>query len=479
MTNFAPMGRKSFKPHRVESVPIVDTATDGKGIGKKDGIVYFVEKAVPGDVAHIWVRQLQKKQLIAVVDALETPSPDRIAARCKHFGDCGGCKWQNLSYAGQLQFKEKFVRDSIERIGKLAYGEFRPILGCLDDFNYRNKVEFSFADKQWLPMSAIEAGVEKKERGALGFHIPRVFDKIIEIEECFLPRDIINDIRNALREYAEENDLSYYNIKEHVGFLRNVVFRTSEGTGELLMNLIVAEDKPEVVEGIFKFLEAKFPQITSFIWMLNQKMNDSYSDLDYRVWKGPAYLTEHLGPWKYHISPTSFFQTNSVQAKRLYDVVRDFVGEKHGIVYDLYCGAGSIGIYVSDLAEKVVGVEYVEDAIRDAKENIQLNGLSHFSFHAGDMRKILTDELVFAEGKPDLIITDPPRAGMDEAVTRQILSLEAPRIIYVSCNPATQARDLAILAERYDILTIQPVDMFPQTAHVENVVLLALRPAEA
>lgn len=468
--------RKKFRREEIAGVEIIDTSEKGLGIGKHDGKVFFVEKTVPGDVVDIQVVGKQKRMLVAKATNFVTPSPDRIEAKCVHFGNCGGCKWQSLNYEMQLFYKEKFVRDALERIAKLPYGEFRPVMGCDSPFNYRNKVEFTFSNKKWVPQEELDQGAEIDWFGALGYHVARFFDKVIQIDECHLHRPVINQIRNELFSYARENELAFYDIKDHHGFLRNVVFRTSEGTGELMINLIVAEDKPEVIDALFGHLEAKFPEITSFVWMLNQKKNDSYNDLEYRAWKGPDFITEHLGAWKYRISPTSFFQTNTHQAKKLYDVVREFAGnEKYGTVYDLYCGAGSIGIYVNDLAEKVVGVEYVEDAITDAHENLKLNGLSHFSFHAGDMRKILTDELVAAEGKPDLIITDPPRAGMDERVTRQILTLDAPKIIYVSCNPGTQARDLAILGEKYEIVTIQPVDMFPQTAHVENVALLQLK----
>lgn len=466
------MGRKN-RQYLVESVEVVDTSTKGHGIAKKDGRVYLVEKTVPGDLVDVWVTGKQKKLPVGRVQNMIRPSEDRIEARCDHFGDCGGCKWQNLSYEKQLFYKDKQVTDAIERIGHLEIGERRPILGCELPFNYRNKVEFTFSNKRWVPTEVLDSGVEVDWSGALGYHVARFFDKVVAIDTCHLHWPVVNEIRNEIDAYAKQAELSYYDIRAHEGYLRNVVFRTSEATRELMLILIVAEERQEDLEALFSHLEAKFPQITSFLSILNQKMNSSFSDLSPVVWKGPAVITEHLGPWKYHISPTSFFQTNSHQAKVLYDQVRNYIGEeKVGTIYDLYCGAGSIGIYLSDLAEKVVGIEYVESSIIDAKANCELNGLDHLSFYAGNMKKLLTDELVAKEGIPDVIVTDPPRAGMDEPVVRQILKIGAPRIVYVSCNPGTQARDLALLSEMYDVVSVQPVDMFPQTTHVENVAYL-------
>lgn len=467
------MARRKNKRYLVEEVEIVDTATKGQGIGKKDGKVIFVEKTVPGDVVDVLVLGKVKKVPLGKVQRMIKPSPDRIEPACGHFGPCGGCKWQSLSYEKQLWYKGKTVKDAVERIGHLEIKEMHPILGCEDPFHYRNKVEFTFSNKRWVPAEVLEKGEDVDWSGALGYHVARFFDKIINIDTCLLHRPIINDIRNELAAFARSSDISFYDIKAHEGYLRNVVFRTSEGTGELMMILIVNEDRPELIDAIFNHLEGKFPQITSFVHIHNTKLNSSYNDLQPITWKGPEAITEHLGPWKYRISPTSFFQTNSLQAKALYDQVRRFIGEETvGTIYDLYCGAGSIGIYVSDLADKVVGIEYVESAVKDAAVNCELNGLNHLSFHAGNMKHLLTPELVAKEGKPDLVITDPPRAGMDEAVTRRLLEIGAERIVYVSCNPATQARDLEILSEMYSVEALQPVDMFPQTTHVENVAYL-------
>lgn len=468
------MGRKK-KTYLLENIPIVDTSTKGRGIGRKDELVVFVEKAVPGDVVDVRVLRKEKKVPVGTIERMVTPSPDRIPARCQHFGDCGGCKWQNLSYEKQLVYKEKQVTDPLQRIGHLDVGEARPIIGCAEPFNYRNKVEFTFSNKRWVPGHIIKKGDPIDWSGAVGYHVARFFDKIVDIETCHLHRPVIDDIRNEIREFTKEREEEWYDIRAHTGYWRNMVFRTSEGTGELMLILLVNEDDIGPVGALFQHLEAKFPEITSFIWIHNHKWNATYGDLEARTWKGPAFITEQLGEWKFRISPTSFFQTNSLQAKVLYDQVRHFIGEKVGTIYDLYCGAGSIGIYINDLADKIVGVEYVDAAVQDAYENCRLNGLEHLSFHSGNMKEILDEAFFESHGKPDVIVTDPPRAGMDAPVVAQILKARAPKIVYVSCNPATQARDLALLNEAYDVKCIQPVDMFPQTSHVENVALLALR----
>ena len=470
------MGRRKNKKYLVEAVEIVDTATKGQGLGKKEGKVYLVEATVPGDVVDVLVTGKVKKVPLGRVYNMVTPSPDRIEPACAHFGDCGGCKWQSLSYEKQLHYKEKAVVDAIERIGGLEIGKSNPILACAEPFHYRNKVEFTFSSKKWVPAQVLKEQEAVDWSGALGYHVARFFDKIIDIDTCMLHRPSINAIRNEVREFTKSQEIPYYDIQAHEGYLRNLVFRTSEATGELMLILIVAEDKPEWIDLIFSHLEGKFPDITSFLSIHNEKLNSSYSDLSPVLWKGAEAITEHLGPWKYRISPTSFFQTNTLQAKALYDVVRGFLGEERlGTIYDLYCGAGSIGIYLNDLAERVVGIEYVEAAVRDAEANCELNGLTHLTWHAGDMKKLLDAEFVAAHGQPDVVVTDPPRAGMDEKVTMRLLEMAPERIVYVSCNPGTQARDLAILAAKYDVVEIQPVDMFPQTSHVENVAHLVKR----
>ncbi|MFM2376830.1 MAG: hypothetical protein RLZZ165_1927 [Bacteroidota bacterium] len=474
------MSKRKQKHYTVPEVPIVDCTHDGKGIGRKGDFVAFVEKTVPGDLADVRVTGREKKVPTGIVERMIKPSPDRIAATCKHFGDCGGCKWQNLSYEKQLFYKERQVTESMRRIGHLEASDARPIIGCSSPFQYRNKVEFTFSNRQWITAEQLqkqEPNVPNApaRNGALGYHVAKLYDKIIPIETCHLHWPVINEIRNEIRDFTRAAETPWYDIKAHTGYYRNAMFRTSEGTGELMLLMIVAEDDAAPVEALFQHLQGRFPQISSYLWMYNPKYNDSFSELQPRVWRGNPAIIEHLGPWKFSISPTSFFQTNSTQAKRLYDVVREFVGEKTGLIYDLYCGAGSIGIYVSDLAAKIVGVEYIASAVKDAAENCKLNGLSHLSFHSGNLKDILNAEFVALEGRPDLIITDPPRAGMDEPVIQQLLEIEAPRIVYVSCNPATQARDLQLLCAKYEVLVTQPVDMFPQTSHVENVALLQLR----
>lgn len=468
------MARKQ-KHYIVTEVPIVDTSHQGKGIGRKDDFVVFVPNTVPGDIIDVKVTGKEKKVPVGQIEKMIKPSEDRVEAVCGHFGDCGGCKWQNLGYEKQLYYKEKQVTDALKRIGHLDIGESRPILGCESPLNYRNKVEFTFSNRRWVPTAQLEKGEEINWKGALGFHVARFFDKVIMIDECHLHLPVINEIRNEVRRFSQANEMTYYDIREHVGYFRNLLFRNSEGSGELALVVLIGEEDPTLVKQLFAHLEPMFPQITSFMWIHNPKYNDSYSEFEPQVWKGPSFITEHLGPWKFRISPTSFFQTNTAQAKRLYDVVREFVGEKTKTIYDLYCGAGSIGIYINDLAEKIVGVEYVESAVKDAYANCELNGLKHLSFYAGNLKNILSESFVQREGRPEVIVTDPPRAGMDAPVVEQLLKIAAPRIVYVSCNPATQARDIALLAEKYEVKISQPVDMFPQTSHVENVVLLELR----
>ncbi|MFK7922121.1 MAG: 23S rRNA (uracil(1939)-C(5))-methyltransferase RlmD [Bacteroidia bacterium] len=470
------MGRRRFQPYEV-TLDIIDAATDGRAVAKEEEKVIFVEDAVPGDRAVVKVFRKQKGIYIGKVSELITPSPDRVEPDCKHFDVCGGCKWQNMSYEAQANAKHQQVVDAIQRIGKVPIGEILPVLANETPYHYRNKLEFSFSDKAWLKKEDMER--EDIDQRSLGYHVPRIFDKVIQIKECLLQKPIVNDIRNELLSYCREHDYAFYNMKSHEGFLRNLAFRTTEANGELMVILIVADDRLDLVEPVFTHLAERFPQVTNWVWVVNPKKNNSYTDLPYRIWQGSPFITEELGGYQFRISPVSFFQTNPRQAERLYGVIKDFMAQslpegqsQHPVVYDLYSGTGSIGIFVSELAQKVVGIEYVEDAIKDARVNVELNDISNFSFYAGDMKKILTDELVDREGKPDLIIADPPRAGMDPKVVTQILKVAPEYIIYVSCKPATQARDLQLMAEQYELLKIQPVDMFPQTAHVENVALL-------
>ena len=460
---------------------LTDAASDGRAVARHEGRVIFVERGVPGDVARVRVYQKQKKMLIGSIETLIRPSSSRIEPVCAHFGVCGGCKWQMMAYDTQCFFKQKQVEDAFARIGKVEIGEVLPILRAGQPFHYRNKLEFTFSNKAWLTLEQIQAERQYEQR-VLGFHTPQAFDKIIDIDTCYLQRPVINDIRNAVRDFARVQAISFYDIRTNEGFLRNLVFRSSEHTGELMVVLIVAKDDSDTVGRIFSQIDSLFPEITHLLWIHNPKVNSSFSDLPFRVWKGEEYITERLGFFDFRISPTSFFQTNPRQAAQLYGVVKAWLQAslpagrtRHPVVYDLYSGTGSIGIFVAELADRVVGVEYVAPAVADARENVRLNGLEHFSFHAGDMKKILTPEFVAAEGRPDVIIADPPRAGMDPKVVQRILEIAPEFLIYVSCKPATQARDIELMSEAYEVLKIQPVDMFPQTAHVENVAWLRRR----
>lgn len=463
---------------------LVDAATDGRAVAKHEGKVIFVEQGVPGDVADVHVFRTQKKQPIGRIEKLITPSPDRIEPTCQHFEACGGCKWQMMAYDAQLKAKHSHVLNAMQRIGKLEIGEEHYILGSENIFHYRNKLEFTLSCKAWLTKDQIGSEEQHDQRVA-GFHVPRIFDKILSIEKCHLQTDLVNDIRNELVRFAKETDISFHDIREHTGFLRNIVFRTSLHSGEIMVTLIVNEDNPSLIDKIFSHLSDKFPLITNLNWIHNEKLNSSYSELPFKVWSGDAFITESLGDFRFQIRPTSFFQTNPAQAKRLYDVVKSFLTDslsegqtQHNVVYDLYSGTGSIGIYVSELVNKIVGIEYVEAAVGDARANVRMNNLpeSQFNFYAGDIQKLLDESLIQKEGKPDVIITDPPRQGMSPKVVQKVLQLAPHHIIYVSCKPATQARDLEMMKEDYEVLAIQPVDMFPHTAHVENVAFLRRRP---
>lgn len=457
---------------------IVDVTIDGRGLAKHEERVIFVEDGVPGDQAEVHVFRKEKKAGVGRITQLETPSPLRKEADCVHFAHCGGCKWQHMTYEGQLQYKEKQVRDSLDRIAKVPYAEFSPIMGAPEPLFYRNKLEYTFSNERWR-VDADEPD-DKIHDNVLGFHVSRNFWKILSIEQCLLMPDLVNKVRNHVRDYARKAGLSFYDHRENTGFLRNLVFRASISTGEWMVMLIVGEDRPAQLEALMQDLSEAFPEIPHLLWIHNPKKNSSYTDLDFQVFKGLPYITESLGPYQFRIRATSFFQTNPAQAAHLYGVVKDFVKEalpegktRFSHMYDLYSGTGSIGIFVSELAEKITAIEYVEAAIEDAKENLKLNELNtEFSFYAGDMKALLQPELIQKEGKPDLVIVDPPRSGMVPKVVERIIRMAPEHIVYVSCKPATQARDIDLMREHYDILKVQPVDMFPQTAHVENVLLL-------
>lgn len=469
---------KRTDPYLLSPLEVLDCMPDGRCVMRHEGRVVFTKGGIPGDVLEVEVYGQEKKALLARIKQVLQPSADRIAPSCQHFGPCGGCKWQMMDYAAQLRWKEKQVRDAFERIAKTAFGEFRPIMGSEEQFYYRNKLEFSFSDKRWLSTEEIASG-ESLDRNGLGFHAPGIFDKVIDVETCMLQLPVVNEVRNALRQLALELGMEFYNQRVHTGFLRELMFRSSRATGELMLTLVVSRDEPDTVGRLFDPLIARFPQVTDWVWIHNPKQNNTYSELPARVWKGNGFVTEWLERYAFRISPTSFFQTNSRQTLRLYGVVKEFLqaalpagANAHKLVYDLYSGTGSIGIFVSDLAQKIVGIEYVEAAVRDAWQNVKLNGLGHFHFFAGDMRKVLHTEAVQSFGAPDVVITDPPRGGMEAPVVAALMETAPKHIIYVSCNPATQARDIALLAHDYETRVLQPVDMFPHTGHVENVAWL-------
>ena len=472
---------KVAKQKFFEDVRIIDIAEEGKGVGKTDDFVLFVDKAIPGDIADVQVYKSKKNFGEGKITALKQPSEYRVEPFCEHFGTCGGCKWQHMDYKGQLKFKQKSVADALGRIAKIDVDGMMDIVPSPADRYYRNKLEYTFSDKRWLYDG------ENREDGtlnlnALGFHIPGRFDKILDVKHCYLQAEPSNALRNSIRDFVIEQGYSFYNLRNHEGALRNLIVRTSS-TGEIMVIVVFAYVSEEEVDKLMNFIDAGFPEITSLLYIINQKKNDTIFDQDVIVFKGPAYIHEEMpagrtggNSIKFRIGPKSFYQTNSIQALRLYEIARDFAGFKGDeLVYDLYTGAGTIANFIAGHVKEVVGVEYVPTAIEDAKVNSAINHITNTKFYAGDMKDVLVADFVAEHGKPDVIITDPPRAGMHPDVVNRLMEIEAEKIVYVSCNAATQARDLLVLKEKYDTVKIQPVDMFPHTQHVENVVLLVLR----
>ncbi len=466
---------KIKKNFELQGLEIVDTSTDGKAIAKHENLVVFIEGAVPGDVVDVMVHRKKNSYAEAKVIRIVTPSKDRIEPKCEHFGTCGGCKWQSLSYATQLYYKQKYVTDAFTRIGKLTYSDVTPILANKEPYFYRNKLEFSFSNKKWLTNEEIKNGIEVPNKNALGFHIPGLFDKILDINNCYLQAEPSNSIRLAIREFALKNNFTFFDIRSKTGFLRTVIIRTTS-TKEVMVVLSMFENNEEDMKALCSHLKDKFPQITSLQYAHNPKGNDTIQDLDIKTFSGKDHITEEMEGLKFNISAKSFYQTNSEQAYELYKVARAYAQLKEtDIVYDLYTGTGTIANFIARDCKKVIGIEYVEAAVKDAFKNSEHNGIKNTFFAAGDMKDIFTYEFVNTHGNPDVIITDPPRAGMSPEVITVMMNLKAKRIVYVSCNPSTQARDLALMEHLYRIDRVQPVDMFPQTAHVENVVLLTLK----
>ena len=473
------MARKKKPLPLLENILITDIAAEGKALAKVDGLAVFVPYVVPGDVVDIQLRR--KKHSYAEGEAVKFHqlSDRRAQPFCKHYGVCGGCKWQVLPYAEQIRYKQKQVMDHLQRIGKVDLPECRPILGSRQDREYRNKLEFGFSNKKWLTLEQVKSDEKFDQMNALGFHIPGAFDKILDIDECFLMQDINNRIRNGLRAFVLERGFDFYDLRDNRGLLRNIMLRTAS-TGEVMLLVqfcITSDSEREQALEVMDFLHREFPEITALLYVNNTKCNDTIGDLDVITYAGTDFIYEQMEGLRFKVGPKSFYQTNSEQAYELYKVTRDFAGlTGNELVYDLYTGTGTIANFVAQKARFVVGIEYVPEAIADAKVNAALNGLDKKTlFYAGDMKDILTDAFIEEHGRPDVIITDPPRAGMHADVVGVILNAAPKRIVYVSCNPATQARDLQLLDAKYRVVAVQPVDMFPQTHHVENVVLLELK----
>ena len=473
------MARKKKPLPLLENILITDIAAEGKALAKVDGLAVFVPYVVPGDVVDIQLRR--KKHSYAEGEAVKFHqlSDRRAQPFCKHYGVCGGCKWQVLPYAEQIRYKQKQVMDHLQRIGKVDLPECRPILGSRQDREYRNKLEFGFSNKKWLTLEQVKSDEKFDQMNALGFHSPGAFDKILDIDECFLMQDINNRIRNGLRAFVLERGFDFYDLRGNRGLLRNIMLRTAS-TGEVMLLVqfcITSDSEREQALEVMDFLHREFPEITALLYVNNTKCNDTIGDLDVITYAGTDFIYEQMEGLRFKVGPKSFYQTNSEQAYELYKVTRDFAGlTGNELVYDLYTGTGTIANFVAQKARFVVGIEYVPEAIADAKVNAALNGLDKKTlFYAGDMKDILTDAFIDEHGRPDVIITDPPRAGMHADVVGVILNAAPKRIVYVSCNPATQARDLQLLDAKYRVVAVQPVDMFPQTHHVENVVLLELK----
>jgi 23S rRNA (uracil1939-C5)-methyltransferase len=465
------MSRKRNHP-LYEAVEIIDAGSEGKAVARVDNRVIFVPFVVPGDIVDIQVFKKKKSFFEGRAVKIHKYSDKRVEPACEHFGHCGGCRWQNMDYSDQLNYKQKQVSDNLERIGGLELPKISPILSSDNIYHYRNKLEYTFSNRKWFIEKPDPDNPEQQNRNALGFHLPGMFDRILDIETCHLQKDPSNAIRLVARDFALKNDYEFYDVKKCDGYLRNLIIRTSS-TGDLMVILVFRYVDHFKGPALLDHLAESFPEITSLMYVISDKLNPDFSDLEVKLHKGQPYIIEEMEGLKFKVGPKSFFQTNPEQALKLYKTTKEFadLGGKE-IVYDLYTGTGTIAAYISRFVKKVVGIEYAETAIEDAKENAKLNGITNISFFAGNILKVLDDDFIEANGKPDVIITDPPRAGMHEKVVKQIMNIGPEKIVYVSCNPATQARDLAILSSEYKIEKVQPVDMFPQTHHVENVVLL-------
>lgn len=469
------MARKRKELPLLQGVEIIDVAAEGNSLAKVDEMVVFIPFGAPGDIADVKIDKKKKSYAEGHIENMIRSSDVRVEPRCEYFTVCGGCRWQHLPYEFQLKCKHQQVQDALQRIAKIPFPEINPIIGSENVWEYRNKMEYTFSNKMWLTFDQLKSGQDFPDRRAAGFHIPGAFDKVLDINKCHLQDDLGNRIRLFIKNFGKEHGYSFYDLREQHGFLRTLMIRIAS-TGEVMVIMVVGDNDPDKIEELMAHLSNEFPEITSLGYVINTKVNDSIADQEVVPYKGREYIEEDMEGLRFRIGPKSFYQTNSRQAYKLYSVARKMAaltGDE--LVYDLYTGTGTIACFIAPKVRHVVGIEYVPEAIEDAKVNASVNGLNNTEFFAGDMKDILTSDFINAHGIPDVMIVDPPRAGMHENVVKVILDAEPRKIVYVSCNPATQARDLALLHEKYDIAEVQPVDMFPHTQHVENVVLLKLR----
>ncbi len=470
------MGRKNRrKPIFLENIEIIDTANKGKSVAKHDGRAIFIQGGVPGDICDITVFKRRKKYWEARIKKIHTYSEKRTEPKCEHFRTCGGCKWQNMKYESQLSFKQNEVLNNLKRIGGIFLPPHQEIIGSENEYFYRNKMEYTFSNKRWLTIQEIQSEEDIKDKDACGFHVPGMFDKVINLNNCYLQQEPSNAIRLSVKKFADKNNLTYFDIRNHHGLLRNLMIRTSS-TNDLMVLVQFYENDKKNINLLMEHIKTSFPEITSLLYIINQKANNTMYDQEVICYNGEDHIMEEMDGLHFKIGAKSFFQTNSEQAKVLYRKTKELAQiTKNDLVYDLYTGTGTIAQYVATSAKKVVGIDSIEEGIKAAYENAERNNIDNCTFYTGDMKEIFTDEFIAKNGAPDVIITDPPRDGMHKKVVEQILKIGAKRIVYVSCNSATQARDLALMDELYKVNHIQPVDMFPQTHHVENIVVLELK----
>ena len=472
------MSRKRKELPVLEDLTISDVAAEGNAIARADEMVVFIPFGAPGDVADVKIDKKKKSYAEGHIVKLKKPSKIRVEPRCEHFTICGGCRWQHLPYEFQIKCKQQQVYDALTRIARVPFPEITPIIGSKQIWEYRNKMEYTFSNKCWLTYEQLNSGLEFPDRDAAGFHIPGAFDKVLDIKKCHLQDDLSNRLRLFIKNFGKENGYSFYDIRACQGFLRTLMIRIAT-TGEIMAVMVFGKNDSEKIKTLLDAVRSEFPQITSLLYVINTKVNDTIADQEILLHSGKMYIEEEMDGLRFRIGPKSFYQTNSRQALVLYTVARNFADLKGDeLVYDLYTGTGTIANFVARHCRHVIGIEYVEDAIKDAHINSSINGIDNTEFYAGDMKDVLTDEFISKHGRPDVMIVDPPRAGMHNDVVNVILNAEPEKIVYVSCNPATQARDLALLHVKYDITAVQPVDMFPHTQHVENVVALKLRKEE-